>query len=150
MMSEEDVKTGLQWPSVSIGTDAAAIRAEGPLSRGSPHPRAYGTFPRILGKYVREERALTLSDAVRRMTSLAASQFGIAERGTLREGYFADVVVFDPSTVRDTATFEKPHQYPVGIHHVIVNGVPVLNPNGLTGAKPGRGLYGRGRSVGTS
>jgi N-acyl-D-aspartate/D-glutamate deacylase len=144
MMSEEDVKTGLRWPSVSIGTDAAAIRAEGPLARGSPHPRAYGTFPRILGKYVREERTLTLPEAVRRMTSLAASQFGIAERGTLREGLFADVVVFDANTVRDTATFEKPHQYPVGIQHVIVNGVPVLNPAGLTGATPGRPLYGPG------
>jgi N-acyl-D-aspartate/D-glutamate deacylase len=146
MMSEEDVKTGLQWSSVSIGTDAAAIRAEGPLAQGSPHPRAYGTFPRILGKYVRDERALTLPEAVRRMTSLAAAQFGIAERGTIREGYFADLVVFDPNTVEDTATFEKPHQYPIGIHYVIVNGVPVLNRGGLTGAKPGRALYGRGRA----
>jgi N-acyl-D-amino-acid deacylase len=149
MMSEEDVTTGLQWSSVSIGTDAAAIRAEGPLAQGSPHPRAYGTFPRILGKYVRDERALTLPEAVRRMTSLAAAQFGLAERGTIREGYFADLVVFDPNTVKDTASFEKPHQYPIGIHHVIVNGVPVLSANGLTGAKPGRALYGRGRSGGS-
>jgi N-acyl-D-amino-acid deacylase len=146
MMSEEDVKTGLQWSSVSIGTDAAAIRAEGPLAQGSPHPRAYGTFPRILGKYVRDEGALTLPEAVRRMTSLAAAQFGIAERGTVREGYFADLVIFNPKTVRDTATFEKPHQYPIGIEHVIVNGVPVLSPSGLTGAKPGKAIYGKGRS----
>ncbi|MFN2445191.1 MAG: amidohydrolase family protein [Vicinamibacterales bacterium] len=144
MMSEEDVKTGLQWPSVSIGTDAAAIRTEGPLAQGSPHPRAYGTFPRVLGKYVRDEGVLTLPDAVRRMTSLAAAQFHIAERGTIREGYFADLVVFDPKTVRDTATFEQPHQYPVGIQHVVVNGVHTLRTQGLTGKTGGRALA-RGR-----
>lgn len=140
MMSEDDVKTGLEWRSVSIGTDSAAIRAEGPLAQGSPHPRAYGTFPRILGKYVREEGVLTLPEAVRRMTSLAAEQFHIPERGSIREGYFADLVVFDPRTVADTATFERPHRYPVGIQHVVVNGVPALAPNGPTGATPGRRL----------
>lgn len=140
MMSEDDVRTGLQWQDVSIGTDSAAIRTEGPLARGGPHPRAYGTFPRVLGKYVRDEQVLTLPEAVRRMTSLAAQQFRIAERGTIREGYFADLVVFDPQTVRDTATFDEPHRYPVGIQHVIVNGVPALNPQGLTGATPGRAL----------
>jgi N-acyl-D-aspartate/D-glutamate deacylase len=140
MMSEEDVKTGLGWPYVSIGTDAPAIRSEGPLAQGSPHPRAYGTFPRILGKYVRDEGVLTLADAVRRMTSLAAAQFQIGDRGTIREGYFADLVVFDPKTVRDTATFEQPHQYPVGIHHVVVNGVHTLDPEGLTGHTGGRAL----------
>lgn len=140
MMSEEDVKTGLTWPSVSIGTDSAAVRTEGVLAQGSPHPRAYGTFPRVLGKYVRDEGVLTLPDAVRRMTSLAATQFHIAERGTIREGYYADLVVFDPKSVRDTATFEKPHQYPVGITHVVVNGVHTLSPEGLTGRKGGRPL----------
>lgn len=140
MMSEDDVKTGLEWRSVSIGTDSAAIRTDGPLAQGSPHPRAYGTFPRVLGKYVREEQVLTLPDAVRRMTSLAAAQFHIPERGTIREGYFADLVIFDPKTVNDTATFEQPHRYPVGIQHVIVNGVPALNPQGVTGATPGTAL----------
>jgi N-acyl-D-amino-acid deacylase len=145
MMSEEDVATGLGLASVSIGTDAAALRAEGALAQGQPHPRAYGTFPRVLGKYVREEKVMSLEEAIRRMTSVAASQFGIERRGIIREGYFADLVVFDPATVADRATFERPHQYPVGIHHVIVNGVPVLTPAGLTGARPGRPLYGRGR-----
>jgi N-acyl-D-amino-acid deacylase len=145
MMSEDDVVAGLRLGSVSIGTDAAALRAEGALAQGRPHPRAYGTFPRVLGKYVREESVLSLEEAVRRMTSVAATQFGIERRGILREGYFADLVVFDPATVIDRATYEAPHQYPDGIHHVIVNGVPVLAPDGLTGARPGRPIYGRGR-----
>jgi N-acyl-D-amino-acid deacylase len=131
---------------VSNGTDAAAVRAEGALAQGQPHPRAYGTFPRVLGKYVRDEAVMRLEEAVRRMTSLAAAQFGLDRRGIIREGYFADLVVFDPATVADRATFEQPHQYPVGIHHVVVNGVPVLTPAGLTGARPGRPLYGRGRA----
>jgi N-acyl-D-amino-acid deacylase len=150
MMSEEDVKTGLRWPSVTIGTDSSAIRSDGPLARGSPHPRAYGTFPRVLGKYVRDEKVLELPEAVRRMTSLAARQFGIQDRGVISEGAFADVVVFDPATVRDNSTFEKPHQYPTGIVHVVVNGVPVLNPRGLTGARPGRPIYGPGRQAGAT
>jgi N-acyl-D-aspartate/D-glutamate deacylase len=145
MMSEEDVKTGLRWSGVSIGTDSAAIKTEGILARGQPHPRAYGTFPRILGKYVRDDKVLGLREAVNRMTSLAASQFGIANRGILQVGAFADLVVFDPSTVRDNATFDQPHQYPTGILHVVVNGVPVVDPKGLTGARPGRAIYGRGR-----
>jgi len=149
MMSEEDVRTGLKWARVTIGTDSSAIRSEGVLARGSPHPRAYGTFPRVLGKYVREEKLMPLPEAVRRMTSLAADQFGIAHRGVIREGGFADLVVFDAATIRDHATFEKPHQYPTGILHVIVNGVPVLDPQGLTGARPGRPVYGSGRDMRT-
>jgi N-acyl-D-amino-acid deacylase len=145
MMSEEDVRTGLRWPLVTIGTDSSAIRTEGLLARGSPHPRAYGTFPRVLGKYVRADKVLELGDAIRRMTSLAAQQFGIVDRGTIREAAFADLVIFDAETVEDNATFEKPHQYPTGVHHVIVNGVPVLSPDGLTGMRPGRPLYGPGR-----
>jgi N-acyl-D-amino-acid deacylase len=144
IMSEADVATGLRYGGVTIGSDSAAIRAEGALARGRPHPRAYGTFPRVLGKYVREEGVMRLEEAVRRMTSLAASQFGIDRRGILREGYFADVVVFDAAMVADRATFDDPHRYPVGIQHVIVNGVPVLSPEGLTGARPGRPIYGRG------
>ena len=142
MMSEEDVTTGLQSRLVTIGTDSAALRSEGALAAGSPHPRAFGTFPRVLGKYVREEKTLTLPEAVRRMTGAAAAQMGITDRGTITVDRFADLVVFDPATVGDVATYERPHQYPTGIAHVIVNGVPVLNPNGLTGARPGRPLYG--------
>jgi N-acyl-D-aspartate/D-glutamate deacylase len=144
MMAEDDVKTAMQIPWVSVGTDSAAIRPEGELGRGQPHPRSYGTFPRILGRYVRDEKVLTLPEAIRKMTSLAATQMKIAERGTLREGYFADVVVFDPGKVADTATFEKPHQYPVGIETVIVNGVVTLRNGQHTGAHAGRALYGPG------
>ena len=145
MMSEADVVTGLRSSRVTIGTDSAAIRAEGVLSQGSPHPRAYGTFPRVLSKYVRDDRVLTLNDAVRRMTGAAAFQMGITDRGLIREGMLADVVVFNPATIRDNATYERPHQYPTGIEHVIVNGVPVLDPKGLTGARPGRPVYGPAR-----
>jgi len=144
MMSEEDVKTGLAWGRVTIGTDSAAVRAEGLLARGSPHPRAYGTFPRVLKKYVREDRVLTLPEAIRRMTSAAAAQFRIADRGIIRPGLFADLVVFDPATVGDTATYEAPHQYPTGISHVIVNGVPVVLNGQLTDARPGRALVATG------
>ena len=100
----------------------------------------------MLGHYVRDEKVLTLEDAVRRMTSLAAEQFQIRDRGVVREGAFADLVVFDPQTVADTATYEKPHSYPRGIEHVIVNGVPALGPQGLTGKLPGRALHGPGRT----
>jgi N-acyl-D-amino-acid deacylase len=147
MMSEEDVKRGLQWAQVSIGTDSSALSTEGVLARGSPHPRAYGTFPRVLGKYVREEKVLELPDAIRRMTTLAARQFGIENRGAIRPDMYADIVIFDAATVKDNATFEKPHQYPTGIAHVIVNGVPVVDPSGMTGARPGRAIYGRGRTA---
>jgi N-acyl-D-amino-acid deacylase len=146
MMNEADVRTGLAASFVSIGTDSAAIRHDGPLAQGQPHPRAYGTFPRVLGHYVREEKLLTLEDAVRRMTSLAAEQFQIRDRGVIREGAFADLVVFDPATVADTATYEAPHSYPRGIDHVVVNGVPALGPGGLTGQLPGRMLHGPGRT----
>ena len=146
MMGEADVRTGLAAPFVSIGTDSAAVRHEGPLALGQPHPRAYGTFPRVLGHYVREEKLLTLEDAVRRMTGLAAEQFQIRDRGVVREGAFADLVVFDPATVADTATYEKPHSYPRGIEHVIINGTPALGPQGLTGTLAGRALHGPGRT----
>jgi N-acyl-D-amino-acid deacylase len=146
MMSEDDVKTGLRADFVTIGTDSAAIRTDGPLAQGQPHPRAYGTFPRVLGKYVREDGVLTLEDAVRRMTSLAAAQFQIRDRGEVRPGLFADLVVLDPATVADTATYERPHSYPTGIRHVVVNGVPVVAPSGVLGASPGRALYGPGRA----
>jgi N-acyl-D-aspartate/D-glutamate deacylase len=146
MMSEADVRTGLAAPFVSIGTDSAAIRHEGPLAQGQPHPRAYGTFPRVLGHYAREQNIMSLEEAVRRMTSLAAEQFQIRDRGVIREGAFADLVVFDPAAVADTATYEAPHSYPRGIEYVIVNGVPALGPKGLTGQLPGRALHGPGRT----
>lgn len=146
MMSEADVATGLRSRRVTIGTDSAAIRTEGVLAQGSPHPRAYGTFPRVLGKYAREDKVMTLEDGVSRMTGLAAAQIGIRDRGLIRVGQLADIVVFNAATINDTATYERPHQYPVGIEHVVVNGVPVLDPKGLTGARPGRPLYGPART----
>lgn len=141
MMSEEDVREGLKWRNVSIGSDSSGIRREWAIQAGIvPHPRAYGTFPRVLSKYVREERVLTLPEAIRRMTSLPAEQFGIQDRGLLKEGYFADIVVLNPATVQDNATFERPHEYPSGIVAVIVNGIVTLNGNEMTGRRAGRGL----------
>jgi N-acyl-D-amino-acid deacylase len=140
------VRTGLAAPFVSIGTDSAAIRAEGPLAQGLPHPRAYGTFPRVLGKYVRQDRVLALEEAVRRMTGLPAEQFTIRDRGVVREGAYADLVVFDPATVADAATYDAPHQYARGIDYVVVNGAVALTPQGLTGTRAGRPLYGPGRT----
>jgi N-acyl-D-amino-acid deacylase len=138
LMSEEDVRVAMRRPWVSVGSDGAAVRPDGPLGNGKPHPRWYGTFPRVLGKYVREEHVLTLPEAIRKMTSLNAEKLGIGDRGLLREGKKADITVFDPDRVADQATFQDPHQYPVGIEYVIVNGVPVVEQEQHTGAKPGR------------
>jgi N-acyl-D-amino-acid deacylase len=138
-MSEEDVETVLRQPWVSVGGDAG-VRPADPALADRPHPRAFGTFPRILGHYVRERGVLTLEEAVRRFTSLAAAQAGLDERGVLKAGLFADLTLFDPATVADRATFEDPVQTSVGIRHVIVNGVPVLRDGEPTGARPGRGL----------
>ena len=148
MMSEDDVKTAMKYLWVSVGTDSAAIKPEGELGRGQPHPRTYGTFPRILGRYVREQHVLTLPQAIRKMTNLAAMQLKIPNRGTIKEGYFADLVLFDPNTVIDTATFEKPHQYPIGISTVVVNGVVTVRNGKHTGAHAGRALYGPGANAG--
>ncbi len=145
MMSEADVATGLKSPLVTIGTDSSALRAEGILSRGSPHPRAYGTFPRVLGKYVRDDKLMSVQDAVQRMTGAAATQMGLRDRGLIRDQYLADLVVFNPATVNDNATYERPHRYPTGIEYVVVNGVLVLDPKGLSGARPGRPVYGPAR-----
>jgi len=145
MMSEEDVATGLRAKFVTIGTDSSALRSEGVLAQGSPHPRSYGTFPRVLGKYARDEKILSLPDAIHRMTGLAASQIGIRDRGLIRDRHIADLVVFNAATIKDTATYERPHQYPTGIEYVVVNGVTVLDPKGLTGARPGRPVYGPAR-----
>ena len=144
MMSEDDVRTAMRYPWVSVGTDSAAIRPDGPLGAGQPHPRSYGTYPRILGRYVRDEHLLPLPEAIRKMTSLAASQMKIADRGTVKSGAFADIVVFDPNTIADTATFEKPQQYPIGVDMVIVNGAVTLEGARHTGVHAGRALYGPG------
>jgi len=140
LMSEEDVRYAMQRPWVSFGSDGAAVRPDGPLGSGKPHPRWYGTFPRVLGKYVREEHVLTLPEAIRKMTSLNAEKLGIEDRGLLRAGKKADITIFDSERVTDRATFENPHQYPVGIEYVIVNGVPVLEKEQHLGTKPGRVL----------
>jgi N-acyl-D-aspartate/D-glutamate deacylase len=145
IMKEEDVRYAMQQPWVSVGSDGTAVKPEGVLGQGKPHPRWYGTFPRILGKYVREEKVLKLEDGVRKMTSLGAQQLGIRDRGLLREGRFADVVVFDPDRVADRATFAQPHQYPVGIEYVIVNGRVVIEKGKHTGARPGKIVYGPGK-----
>lgn len=139
-MSEANTTRFLVHPLGAICSDAGARRATGPLSEGSPHPRAYGSFPRVLGKYVREERAMPLEEAVRKMTSLPAGILHLGDRGTVAVGKAADLVVFDPATVADTATFEAPHSYPVGIPHVIVGGEVVVEGGEPTGALPGRVL----------
>jgi N-acyl-D-amino-acid deacylase len=143
-MSEQDVQVALAQSWTSFCTDAGQRAVDGPLSEGKPHPRAYGSFPRILGKYVREERLLPIEEAIRKMTSLPANRVGLLDRGILRPGMFADVVVFDPNTVTDKATFENPHQYSEGIEQVFVNGVVVWEDGAHTGALPGRGLRGPG------
>ncbi len=143
-MSEADVRLGMQQPWVSIGSDGSAVNPSMSWV-GKPHPRWYGTHPRVLGRYVRVEKVLTLPDAIRKMTSLPAQILGFDDRGLLKPGFAADIVVFDPETVLDQATFEDPHQYPVGIETVIVNGQVVIDQGNHTGARPGRVLYGGGR-----
>jgi N-acyl-D-aspartate/D-glutamate deacylase len=144
--SEEDMRYALRQSWVSIGSDGGALKTEGPLAAGNPHPRYYGTFPRVLGRYVREERVLTLEEAVRKMTSANAAKVSQWERGLLRPGMYADVTVFDPATIIDRATFEKPHQYAAGVEYVLVNGALVLERGRHTGARPGLILYGAGKA----
>jgi N-acyl-D-amino-acid deacylase len=147
MMSEENIRKQLKRPWVSIGSDAASMATEGVFLKSSTHPRAYGNAPRLLGKYVREERVLTLPDAIRRLTGLPATNLGLDRRGFLKPGYFADVTIFDPQTIADRATFDRPHQYSVGVRDVFVNGVRVLAAGEHTGAKPGRALWGPGKKT---
>lgn len=144
LMHEDDVRVVLQQPWVSIGSDSSAQPADGPLAVGRPHPRGFGSFPRVLGRYVREQQAIPLPEAVRRMTGFAAAQMGIARRGEVRPGWFADLVVFDPATIADRATFDMPRRYPDGVHVVVVNGVVTLRDGQLTGARAGRALLGPG------
>jgi N-acyl-D-amino-acid deacylase len=138
IISEDNVRKQIRQPWVTFGSDAEAPAPEGVFLKSSTHPRAYGNFANLLGKYVREEHVISLPEAIRRMTSYAASDLGIADRGALKPGYFADVVVFDPQTISARATYQNPHQYAVGVAHVFVNGVQVLRDGEHTGAKPGR------------
>jgi N-acyl-D-amino-acid deacylase len=143
-MSEENIRRKIAVPWVSFCSDAGAYAADGVFLNSQPHPRGYGTFARLLGMYVRDERIIPLEEAVRRLTSFPASNLGIRDRGSLRPGHYADVVVFDPETIADRATFEKPHQYAVGVEYVFVNGEAVILNGGPTGAKPGRVVRGPG------
>ncbi len=145
LMSEENLTKQLAKPWITFGSDEASQAPEGNFLKSNPHPRAYGNFARVLGKYVREEKALTLADAIHRLSGLPAERLGLDRRGLLKEGNFADVAVFDPATIRDHATVDKPHQYATGVKHVFVNGVQVLKDGEHTGAKPGRALWGPGR-----
>ena len=143
-MSQPDVTLALQQPWVSIDNDSSGASPEGILGQEHPHPRAYGTFPRILSKYVREEKALTLEDAIRKFSALAAQRMCLADRGVLKSGMWADIVIFDPSTVHDRATFENPNQLSEGMDYVLVNGVPVVDQGKMTGRLPGKVLRGPG------
>jgi dihydroorotase/N-acyl-D-amino-acid deacylase len=144
IMNEDDVRTALRNPFVSICTDSEARAEDGPLSESKSHPRAWGTFPRVLGKYVRDEKLLRLEEAIRKMTSLPASRVGFHDRGILRPGMMADVVVFDPAAIRDVATFEDPSHYSVGMKYVFVNGQAVIAEGKMISNRPGRALRGPG------
>ncbi len=143
-MSQPDVTLALQQPWVAIDNDSEGTSPEGPLGQAHPHPRAYGTFPRILAKYVREEKILALEDAIRKFSALPAQRMRLTDRGVLKAGMWADVVIFDPATVRDRATFDNPNQLSEGMEYVLVNGVPVIEQGKMTGALPGKVLRGPG------
>jgi N-acyl-D-amino-acid deacylase len=143
-MSEDNVRRKIRVPWISFCSDAQSVATEGVFLKRSPHPRTYGAFARLLGKYVRDEQLIPLEEAVRRLTSLPAANLRIEHRGRLAPGYFADVVIFDPATIQDRATFKQPHQYATGVQHVLVNGVQVLENGEHTGAKPGRVVRGPG------
>jgi N-acyl-D-amino-acid deacylase len=143
--SEDDMRYALRQPWASIGSDGTAVTTEGPLASGNPHPRYFGTFPRILGRYVREEHVITLEEAIRKMTSANAAKVHQYDRGLLRPGMAADITVFNAATIIDNATYEKPHQYATGVEYVIVNGKVVLDRGQHNGARPGAILYGPGK-----
>jgi len=144
-MSEEDTEMVLRHPLVMLGSDGSSLAPYGPLSEGKPHPRNYGTYPRFLGYYVRERKILSLPEAIKKATSMPAAKIGLQDRGSLKEGNFADIVIFDPVTIADKATFIDPHQYPVGIDYVIVNGKIVIDHDNHTGELPGKVLFGPGK-----
>ncbi|PYI62526.1 MAG: aminoacylase [Verrucomicrobia bacterium] len=145
VMSEDNVKKEVAKAWISFGSDEASQAPEPPFTKSNPHPRAYGNFARVLGKYVRDEKVIPMKEAIHRLSGLPATNLGLDHRGFVKEGMFADVVVFDPATITDRATFEKPHQYAVGVKHVFVNGVQVIKDGEHTGAKPGRALWGQGK-----
>src|ERR1700731_971227 len=145
VMSEENVKKELAKPWISFGSDEASQAPEGVFLKSNPHPRAYGNFARVLGKYPREEKVITIPEAIRRLSAQPATNLGLDHHGFLKEGMVADVVVFDPATIADRATFQKPHQYAVAVKHVFVNGAQVIKEGEHTGAKPGRALSGPGK-----
>jgi len=146
LMSEDNLRKEIRQPWVSFASDAGSIAPEGIFLKSSAHPRAYGSFARVLGKYVRDEHLLTLPEAIRKLAALPSANLGLDRRGLLKPGMFADVVVFDPATIADKATYEKPHVYAVGVRDVFVNGVQVLKNGEHTGKKPGRALWGPGRA----
>jgi len=148
MMSEDNVRKQIRLPWVSFGSDAGSMAPAPPFNLSNTHPRAYGNFARLLGRYVREEQVIPLEEAIHRLSGLPAANLELDHRGLLAPGMFADVVAFDPATVADRATFEAPHQYAVGMRHVFVNGVQVLNDGEHTGATPGRAIWGPGRTRG--
>jgi N-acyl-D-amino-acid deacylase len=142
---ENDMRFALKQPFISIGSDGTAMPSEGANSEGHPHPRYFGTFPRVLGRYVRDEHVIPLEDAIRKMTSANASKLHVWDRGLLRPGFWADVTVFDPKTILDNATYESPKQYPAGVEYVLVNGAIVIEKGKHTGARPGAIIYGQGK-----
>jgi N-acyl-D-amino-acid deacylase len=144
LMSEENISRNVTWPYMMFGSDAGSLAPEGAFLKSNAHPRAYGNFARLLGKYVRDEKVIALEEAIRRLTGLPARQLRLKGRGCLAPGCFADVVVFDPKTIADRATYENPHQYSVGVQDVLVNGVAVLKNGAHTGQKPGRVVRGPG------
>jgi N-acyl-D-amino-acid deacylase len=147
LMSEDNVRRQIRLPWVSFGSDASSMAPEGVFVKTSTHPRSYGNFARLLGKYVRDEHVIPMEEAIRKLTSLPADTLRIKERGRLMPGFFADVVVFEPKTINDRATYEKPHQYATGVRHVWVNGVQVLKDGEHTGAKPGQVVRGPGWKI---
>lgn len=146
MMSEENIRKQIVLPWVSFGSDAASMAPEPPFTKSSAHPRAYGNFARVLAKYVRDDKILTMPDAIRKLSGLPATNLELDRRGFIKEGMFADVVVFDPAMIADRATFENPHQYAIGVRHVLVNGSQVIKDGEHTGRKPGRALWGPGKA----
>jgi N-acyl-D-amino-acid deacylase len=140
LMDEANIRKKLALPWMCFGSDAASLAPEKEFLLSNPHPRAYGNFARLLGKYVREERVIPLESAIARLTRLPAHTLGLAQRGTIREDYFADVAIFDPETIMDRATFDQPHQFAEGMKHVLVNGTLVLREGEHTGEMPGRAV----------
>jgi N-acyl-D-amino-acid deacylase len=144
-MDEANVRKQIALPWVSFCSDSESLAPEGPFLKSHPHPRAYGSFARLLGKYVRDEKVIPLEAAIHRLSALPAANLRLADRGRLKKDYFADVVIFDPATVAGHATFAEPHRYATGVKHVFVNGRQVLRDGEHTGATPGRAVWGPGR-----